>query len=254
MKKYIYLIIFVLASQLAFAQTSKDTIKEETQTVKELKTEVDVLKREIASLEKDNDRTSVFIGIVAALIGISVTLLVGYQIYNAYELSKNVVDTKKDLEDAKAKIEEVKKIETTVKEQEDEIKKIKVQIEKIGGRAQVAAKATYINKLFAEALNEQNRNLKISYFNQIIDIAPNHFGAYYNRGKAYFELEEYGEAIKDYTEAIRINSNDAEVYNDRSLTYEILAEQEGDEVKKNEYLELAKKDMEEYERLKKLGK
>ena len=44
------------------------------------------------------------------------------------------------------------------------------------------------------------------------DYNPHYFSAYYNRGFAYYRLEEYEEAIDDYTQAIRLNPDYTDAY------------------------------------------
>ncbi len=41
--------------------------------------------------------------------------------------------------------------------------------------------------------------------------------AYFNRGNAKYELEDYRGAIADYSKAIEINPNDADAYGNRGI-------------------------------------
>ena len=52
-----------------------------------------------------------------------------------------------------------------------------------------------------------------------------HF-VYNNRGIAYFDLQNYEQAISDYNRAIEINPKYAEAYYNRGLLYQILDETE----------------------------
>ncbi|GHV06923.1 hypothetical protein AGMMS50229_12670 [Campylobacterota bacterium] len=54
---------------------------------------------------------------------------------------------------------------------------------------------------------------------QAIKIDPNDAKAYYNRGNSYFELADYKKAIADYTQAIKIDPNHADAYNNRGNSY-----------------------------------
>ena len=42
---------------------------------------------------------------------------------------------------------------------------------------------------------------------------------FFNRGYAYYDKKQYDEAIKDYTEAIRLDPNYAWAYNNRGNVY-----------------------------------
>ena len=48
---------------------------------------------------------------------------------------------------------------------------------------------------------------------------PYIFECYSNRAAAYFMLEEFDLAIKDYTNAIELDSTKVETYNDRGNVY-----------------------------------
>ena len=43
--------------------------------------------------------------------------------------------------------------------------------------------------------------------------------AYYNRGNAYYYKRNYDKAVEDYTEAIRLNPNYVDVYENRGSAY-----------------------------------
>ena len=57
----------------------------------------------------------------------------------------------------------------------------------------------------------------IKEYNQAIELNPNFAEAYNNRGNAKHELRRYEEAIKDYDQAIELNPNFAEAHNNRGL-------------------------------------
>ena len=46
--------------------------------------------------------------------------------------------------------------------------------------------------------------------------------AYYHRGNAYQDLQNYEQAISDYTQAIKLNPNYTDAYNNRGWTYYLL--------------------------------
>ena len=59
----------------------------------------------------------------------------------------------------------------------------------------------------------------IADYTQAIKINPNDALAYNNRGLAYQNQEKYPEAIADYTQAIKLNPNLALAYNNRGIAY-----------------------------------
>ena len=50
-----------------------------------------------------------------------------------------------------------------------------------------------------------------------IELNPNYAKAYYNRGIAKFDLQDYKGAIADYTKAIELNPNYAKAYYNRGI-------------------------------------
>ena len=62
-------------------------------------------------------------------------------------------------------------------------------------------------------------NEALSEFAEAISINPNYANAYNNRGLAYLALQKYDEAISDYTNAILINPNDSKAYYYRGVVY-----------------------------------
>lgn len=59
----------------------------------------------------------------------------------------------------------------------------------------------------------------IEYLDEAIKIQPNLAEAYNNRGNAYGDLKQHERAIEDYNEAIRIKPKYAHAYYNRGLTY-----------------------------------
>ena len=62
----------------------------------------------------------------------------------------------------------------------------------------------------------------IAYFNEAIALNPDKptlFTAYYNRGVAYFRQGDYDHAVEDYTKALELSPDEAEVYFDRGIAH-----------------------------------
>ena len=70
-----------------------------------------------------------------------------------------------------------------------------------------------------EKANNQNYGKAIKYFSQALQLNSNLAEAYYHRGVAHSKLENFKAAIKDFTQAIRINVRDAKSYFQRGNAY-----------------------------------
>ena len=60
-----------------------------------------------------------------------------------------------------------------------------------------------------------------------IEINPQIASAYYNRGVAKDNLEDYQGAIADYTKAIEIDPDDASAYTNRGISRELVNDLKG---------------------------
>ncbi len=67
----------------------------------------------------------------------------------------------------------------------------------------------------------------IKDYTQAIKINPNDAQTYNSRGFAHFILQDYRGAIEDFTQAIKINPNDAKIYNNRGFAHFILKDYRG---------------------------
>lgn len=81
---------------------------------------------------------------------------------------------------------------------------------------------SYLQRGF-EAHQNDNMDDAIEYYTEFIRLDPvdtsNISVAYYSRGIAYGEKNEYDTAIEDYNKAIQLNPNFAEAYNNRGYAY-----------------------------------
>ena len=69
------------------------------------------------------------------------------------------------------------------------------------------------------ALEVDNYDKAIDYFTQAIKMDPDDAYSYSGRGEAYFWLDNYEKSIADYTQAIKIDPYDAVFYEDRGDAY-----------------------------------
>jgi tetratricopeptide (TPR) repeat protein len=81
----------------------------------------------------------------------------------------------------------------------------------------------YIKRGVAYFNTEQYGNA-IQDFTKAIDLNPEHRSAYFPRGKAYFNLGQYIKAIQDFTKAIDLNPEHRFAYNGRGNAYNKLGQ------------------------------
>jgi tetratricopeptide (TPR) repeat protein len=74
------------------------------------------------------------------------------------------------------------------------------------------------------AYNKGDYKTTIADFTQAIKLDPNDAMAYNNRGIAYDELGDYGKAIADYTQAIKLDPSFAYAYYNRGNAYDDLGD------------------------------
>ena len=157
------------------------------------------------------------------------------------EKAKKLDETEKKLDEKAKKLDETeKKLDETVREQDEMAKKskqafdriakletkIQENLEQVDDSAQEPKDSDDESKTltyFMQALKEEDLDLKIERYTQAIEIDPDDFKAYNNRGNAYDDMGEYDQAIADYTEAIKIDPNHAMAYSNRGFSKKNLA-------------------------------
>ena len=82
----------------------------------------------------------------------------------------------------------------------------------------ISSSGEKIQKTKEEMLNFYYAKV-ISYFTEAIRIDPNDANAYYNRGNAYYDKREYDRAISDFNQVLKIDPNDAKAYYNRGAAY-----------------------------------
>ena len=79
-------------------------------------------------------------------------------------------------------------------------------------------------KLGNHAFQRGDYNKAIEDYDEAIKLDPNYFEAYNNRGLAWAKLEEYNKAIDDFTKAIKLNPKLADAYYNRGIAWYELKE------------------------------
>ncbi|MBQ0065174.1 MAG: tetratricopeptide repeat protein, partial [Firmicutes bacterium] len=72
---------------------------------------------------------------------------------------------------------------------------------------------------FSKAYRATNPEDAIKYYSEVIRLENDNVAAYNNRGNRYADLKRYEEAIQDYTKAIELDANYASAYNNRGVSY-----------------------------------
>jgi Tfp pilus assembly protein PilF len=68
-------------------------------------------------------------------------------------------------------------------------------------------------------LSKKDYGRAIADYDEALRLNPNYAASYFNRGVAYFSKKDYDRAIADYDEALRLNPNYATAYFNRGVAY-----------------------------------
>ena len=135
------------------------------------------------------------------------------------------------------KLKELEEVRQKLNDASKEIGRLKEQSVNNQGThsAQSLKYGSEINTLAASDLfyegnskaNLQDHKGAIADYTKVIEIKPDFFEAYYNRGYSRDELQNYKGAISDYTKAIEINPTDADAYHNRGISKANLQDHKG---------------------------
>ena len=65
---------------------------------------------------------------------------------------------------------------------------------------------------------EQDFSVAVNYYNKAIELDPEHYEYYFNRGVAKANNKNFAEAVKDYDKCIELNPDYTEAYYSRGLS------------------------------------
>lgn len=102
----------------------------------------------------------------------------------------------------------------------------------------------YYNGMGVAYSNKDENKTAIGFYTKAIELDKNDASYYCNRACALDDIGNISEALLDYEKAIELDSYHFEVYYNRSFIYNKLWQKETDELKKEEYKQLRKKDLE----------
>ncbi|NJM90499.1 MAG: tetratricopeptide repeat protein [Hydrococcus sp. RU_2_2] len=66
----------------------------------------------------------------------------------------------------------------------------------------------------------------IADYTKVIELAPDRADIYVSRGNIYYELQQYQNALADYNQAIEIDTNYGFAYYSRGLLYDLMEDRE----------------------------
>ena len=235
---------------------------------------------------------SILITLVSGVVGVLIPILITLESKKEVDarnselkadIQSKIVVIEKIKEDSIDAINEINGIKEIIKKQATRINELKEKIENSEKETELFAIQAEVSKLFSEALNETDQNLKLELYTKAIELIPESGKSYNNRGVIYDKMNDYDNAMLDYNKAIELNPesdkaymnrgvlytkmNDydnamldynkaielipdiAEMYNNRAILYRKLAEKETDPNKKDEFIKLGEADKKKYKEL-----
>jgi len=97
------------------------------------------------------------------------------------------------------------------------------------------------DKIFSKRKSVQE--IKIDEYTKRIEEDPDNYYLYYYRGRLYSNFKDHSKKLADYAKAIELNPEATEVYGSRSLFYFIKGNASENDAEKNDYYDLALKDI-----------
>ncbi len=242
MKKFLIIALFILSYQYTFAQpqSSSQNKTESSKDSNVINHNIDSLFHQIyllnIKIEKLNDAqvaiaqrlsetredyknvlddshstrdiTLILVSIIVAIMGVIFPFLFNRDARH----KQNEFDAKQgDM------ISQMNSILTQINDVKIQIDVMQSKIEKSERQAADSYKQSYINKLFTQAVKEQNPNNAIEQYSKILTLDNNNFDAYLMRASAYMSVNNNRDALFDLNKAIEIDRKDYRPYMLRSL-------------------------------------
>lgn len=136
------------------------------------------------------------------------------------------IDTKL-LDERIAEVRRDRKLEKQLQAERERNKELEARIAELQASAGTTTEKDVMNILnaltasewFDKAYDERDDELKVEYYTKAIQLDPEYYSAYNNRGIVLDEMGRYSEALRDYDIAIALYPLDADYYVNRGVTY-----------------------------------
>ena len=199
------------------------------------------VRNKIPELDAEHDRWTAWICSIVALLGVVFPIVLNNrndkkmekQIDTATEKAEQATASAKELEgkinnvsqqvdsatkqasEATKQANEAKKAVEVIQDLKQQVENIQKKISKNAKDAEDAAISAKASQLFTEAFNEKDKSTKIELYTQAIELKPDYYQAYNNRGVAKMETGDNDGALKDYNKVVELKPDYYKVYNNR---------------------------------------
>jgi tetratricopeptide (TPR) repeat protein len=248
----IYLLLFVCLSifgqqpkivsiQGQPQKTSTQVTTNQQESIKQLQAENEAMKAQLDRMEKEielyrgdvrakvadfNDDLSQWLtimGLMMAVIGIAIPLILSRRNENFMErmlddVKQQANSAEKQAQEATTQAVQAKQAVVDIEGLKKHVTAIEERINKDAIAAEKAAKEAKASQLFTEALAEHDKNpvRAIELYTQAILLDPVFAGAYNNRAILNTNIGNLNEALDDFNKAIELTpDNSADIYNNR---------------------------------------
>ena len=250
-------LLILFNGQTIFGQQSKTTAPEvqANATIQQLQAENEAIKKQMETLEKEvaiyredvrnkentiNDNLSHWLTILAIVIGalgvgLGVLAPIVLNLRNDKKQQEKLNKLEGQLNTVQQEANSAKEDAKSAKESLSEINKLKDTVEAIKKdidqskeAAEKAARMSKASEYFTQALSENDKQKAIELYTQAIELNPDYSEAYNNRGilKKNFLDDKVG-AMKDYDMAIEKNPNNSKAYYNRGNLKDDLGDEDG---------------------------
>ena len=180
------------------------------------------VRAKVADFNDDLSQWLTIMGLMMAVIGIAIPLILSRRNENFME--RMLDDVKQQANSAEKQAQEATTQAIQAKQAVTDIEELKKHVTEIEGKinrdtiaAEKAAKEAMVSKLFAQAVSEKVPSKEMELYSRIIEIDPNIAEVYNNRGILRNEMNDLDGALQDYNKAIELDPNDAATYCNRGV-------------------------------------
>ena len=203
----------VLEESVAQLQAENQTMQKQLESIEK---DVELYRGDVrAETSKMNTNMALWLAvltIIMAILGVAIPLILNRR--NERSMEKMLEDVKSQAnsadnqaKEATKQAEQAKKAVAEIEELKKHVTEIEEQINKDTIAAENAAIEARANRLFTQAFSEKDPLKAIELYSQVIELKPDFFEAYNNRGNQQKKIKEYDKAMRDYDKAIELAPN-----------------------------------------------